>query len=630
MLTRPRTAADTLLGRLQAATSPTTGCRTDPPPLDRRRPQRPGARLPRPHPPGRGAARGRRRPARRRPDPRAARRARHVPRRRDVRADHRGHLRARRRGRRRAPGGAAAGAAGRPGAAADQRAARRAVPAARARHRPAHRQPGARPRRHARGAAAVRVRRRRARAAARLDRRAPASGGASTATHRATWQLGDVEQGSWRDGLDRLLLGAAMEGALDSWGDVVPLDDVDSSDIDLAGRLAELVDRLAAAQAADGRAGTPRRTGWPGSRTRSAGWPPRRTTPPGSCCSCAASSPTSPRPPTAAPRCSASPTSARCSTDSLAGRPTRASFRTGTLTVCTLVPMRSVPHRVVCLLGLDDGVFPRQSSHDGDDVLARDPWVGERDPRSEDRQLLPRRHLRRRETTSSSPTPAPTSAPAHPCRRRSRSASCSTRSTARRPRPTAGGSVTSVTTHHPLQPFDPRNFARARSGPSGPFSFDPLVVRRCAVAAAHRASSRRPFLRARCRRVPPATSSSPTCMRLLAHPARGFLRQRLQVRRDPRARTSRPTRCRSSWTASSCGTSASGCCASGSPGLDPMACIELEQRRGSLPPGPLGVAVSAAGRAARSTSCSLPRPSERELAARVATTSTPCSPTAPG
>ena len=43
----------------------------------------------------------------------------------------------------------------------------------------------------------------------------------------------------------------------------------------------------------------------------------------------------------------------------LAGRPTRANFRTGTLTVCTMVPMRSVPHRVVCLVGLDDGVFPR-------------------------------------------------------------------------------------------------------------------------------------------------------------------------------------------------------------------------------------------------------------------------------
>ena len=47
----------------------------------------------------------------------------------------------------------------------------------------------------------------------------------------------------------------------------------------------------------------------------------------------------------------------------LQGRPTRANFRTGHITVCTLVPMRSVPHRVVCLLGLDDGVFPREATH---------------------------------------------------------------------------------------------------------------------------------------------------------------------------------------------------------------------------------------------------------------------------
>ena len=72
----------------------------------------------------------------------------------------------------------------------------------------------------------------------------------------------------------------------------------------------------------------------------------------------------------------------------LGGRPTRANFRTGTLTVCTMVPMRSVPHRVVCLVGLDDGVFPRTTSVDGDDALARRPLTGERDARSEDRQLL--------------------------------------------------------------------------------------------------------------------------------------------------------------------------------------------------------------------------------------------------
>ncbi len=72
----------------------------------------------------------------------------------------------------------------------------------------------------------------------------------------------------------------------------------------------------------------------------------------------------------------------------LGGRPTRANFRTGTLTVCTMVPMRSVPHRVVCLVGLDDGVFPRVASVDGDDALLRRPLTGERDARSEDRQLL--------------------------------------------------------------------------------------------------------------------------------------------------------------------------------------------------------------------------------------------------
>ena len=50
--------------------------------------------------------------------------------------------------------------------------------------------------------------------------------------------------------------------------------------------------------------------------------------------------------------------------------------------------MRSVPHRVVCLLGLDDGAFPRHTARDGDDLLLAEPSVGDRDPRTEDRQLL--------------------------------------------------------------------------------------------------------------------------------------------------------------------------------------------------------------------------------------------------
>ena len=95
-----------------------------------------------------------------------------------------------------------------------------------------------------------------------------------------------------------------------------------------------------------------------------------RPTTPGRCRSSSASWPA---PPASATRASGdrcgSPTCAPCSQSRLGGRPTRANFRTGTLTVCTMVPMRSVPHRVVCLVGLDDGVFPRAGAVDGDDVL---------------------------------------------------------------------------------------------------------------------------------------------------------------------------------------------------------------------------------------------------------------------
>ncbi|WP_155729412.1 exodeoxyribonuclease V subunit gamma [Mycobacterium avium] len=41
-----------------------------------------------------------------------------------------------------------------------------------------------------------------------------------------------------------------------------------------------------------------------------------------------------------------------------------------------------------CLVGLDDGLFPRLGVVDGDDALSLCPMTGERDIRSEDRQLL--------------------------------------------------------------------------------------------------------------------------------------------------------------------------------------------------------------------------------------------------
>lgn len=61
---------------------------------------------------------------------------------------------------------------------------------------------------------------------------------------------------------------------------------------------------------------------------------------------------------------------------------------TGAVTVCALTPMRSVPFRVVCLLGMDDGVFPRAPSVRAFDAAASHPRQGDRDPREEDRNLL--------------------------------------------------------------------------------------------------------------------------------------------------------------------------------------------------------------------------------------------------
>jgi exodeoxyribonuclease V gamma subunit len=61
---------------------------------------------------------------------------------------------------------------------------------------------------------------------------------------------------------------------------------------------------------------------------------------------------------------------------------------TGAVTVCALAPMRSVPFKVVCLLGMDDGQFPRSPKTRAFDAVAQTRQPGDRDPRDEDRHLL--------------------------------------------------------------------------------------------------------------------------------------------------------------------------------------------------------------------------------------------------
>lgn len=63
-------------------------------------------------------------------------------------------------------------------------------------------------------------------------------------------------------------------------------------------------------------------------------------------------------------------------------------FLSGGITFSALVPMRAVPARVVCLIGCNDGEFPRASVADGLNLMRRAPRPGERDLRSDDRHLF--------------------------------------------------------------------------------------------------------------------------------------------------------------------------------------------------------------------------------------------------
>jgi exodeoxyribonuclease V gamma subunit len=299
--------------------------------------------------------------------------------------------------------------------------------------------------------------------------------------HRRPYHV-DFLHNTWRFGIDRILAGVAMSDDAHAWIDnTLPLDDVSSNRVELAGQLAEFVCRLE--RAADSLSGARPLHNWLAALTDgitmltrindSDAWQTSQLQREFADVLQQAGSrvDTSLRLP-----------DIRTLLDQhLAGRPTRANFRTGTLTVCTMVPMRSVPHRVVCLVGLDDGVFPRLGVVDGDDVLARDPVTGERDIRSEDRQLLldavgaasEKLVITYTGANEHSGQPRP---PAVPLAELLDTLDMTTPDKIR----------DRIVVKHPLQPFDIRNVIRGELVPKVPFSFDPTVLRAAQVSTGQR------------------------------------------------------------------------------------------------------------------------------------------------
>ncbi|HWK30420.1 MAG TPA: exodeoxyribonuclease V subunit gamma [Solirubrobacter sp.] len=336
--------------------------------------------------------------------------------------------------------------------------------------------------------------------------------------HREPFKLA-LDAGTWRAGLDRLLVGVTMsEDEQRLFAGVLPLDDVESGSIDLAGRFAELVARLRAAVDALGQpqpvdawtaaiaAAADALTLAPGVET----W--QRTELQRLLDDVVRSA--------AGHDGELEPAEVRALlAERLQGRPTRANFRTGHLTICTLVPMRSVPHRIVCLLGLDDGAFPRKAPRDGDDLMLADPHVGDRDSRTEDRQMLLDALLAATERVIVTYTghDERTNLARPPAVPVGELLDAIERATGERP----------VITH-PLQPFDPRNFEPGRLVGDTPWSFDRVTLDGARALASTRRPPR-PFLTAP---LPPAGErvlELDDLAAFLSNPVNAFLRLRLGV-----------------------------------------------------------------------------------------------------
>jgi exodeoxyribonuclease V gamma subunit len=351
------------------------------------------------------------------------------------------------------------------------------------------------------------------------------------AEHRAPFKLDALAAGTWRAGLDRLLVGVTMtEEDQRLFGGVLPLEDVESGAIDLAGRFAELIDRLRAAldalsdektidawadaiaAAADALAATPQRDAWQRSELQRILDDVRTEAADGGA---------------GATIELTLPEVRALLAERLQGRPTRANFRTGHLTICTLVPMRSVPHRVVCLLGLDDGVFPRRAPRDGDDLLLQDPHVGDRDSRTEDRQMLldalmaatDRLIVTYTGNDERTNTPKPPAVPVGEL----------LDAVDRTVRTDDGSPARSrVVVRHPLQPFDARNFTVGALVPGRAWSFDRVTLEGAQALLGEREIPG-PFLPAPLPEDPAPLVEVEDLVRFVERPVRAFLRRRLGI-----------------------------------------------------------------------------------------------------
>jgi exodeoxyribonuclease V gamma subunit len=156
-------------------------------------------------------------------------------------------------------------------------------------------------------------------------------------------------------------------------------------------------------------------------------------------------------------------------------------FFAGAVTFATLMPMRAIPFRQVCLLGLNDGDYPRTRVPMDFDLMGRDYRPGDRSRREDDRYLFLEALLSAREKPVDLVGRAQHQRQHRADRPRCWSANCATTW------PPAGGwpggkgeggaLLDALSIEHRLQPFNPDYFP-ADPAASPPVHLRPRVAHR--------------------------------------------------------------------------------------------------------------------------------------------------------
>ncbi len=201
-------------------------------------------------------------------------------------------------------------------------------------------------------------------------------------------------------------------------------------------------------------------------------------------------------------------------------------FLTGGVTFCAMVPMRSIPFKIIGLIGMNEGVFPRIQHPFGFDLMAKEHRKGDRSGRDEDRYLFLEALLAARQRlyisyvgqdlrdNSAIPPSVVVSELLDYVRLNVQ--------TVEKQNP-----LDMLCTLHPLQPFSARYFDGATDRL---FSFDQALCQ-AAQAAQGRSNAAMPFISKPLPQAEPEwrTVSLEQLIRFFSNPARFLLQQRLGI-----------------------------------------------------------------------------------------------------